>query len=88
MWERFALPLLEADAPGGGDLDPAGSLLELGGEAELSSVRRRDGRVEVRLWNRRQDRAIQANVAGRSVSVGPARIETFAVDARANIDPI
>jgi hypothetical protein len=85
-WERFALPLLEADAPGGGDLDPAGSLLDLGGEAELSNVRRRDGRVEVRLWNHRQDRAIRTSVAGRSMSLGPARIETFAVDRRADVD--
>jgi len=50
-------------------------LLELTGGAELSNIRRRDGRVEVRLWNPRRDAPAQAVVAGRDVQLGPARID-------------
>jgi glycosyl hydrolase family 38/alpha mannosidase-like protein len=82
-WERFALPLLEAEAPGGGDLAGTGSLLEISGEAQLSNVRRRDGRVEVRLWNHRQDRSVEAIVDGRTVELGRARIETIALERSA-----
>ncbi|MGZ4109396.1 MAG: glycoside hydrolase family 38 N-terminal domain-containing protein [Actinomycetota bacterium] len=76
-WERFALPLLRAEAAGGGDLQDTGSLLELDGEAQLSNVRRHDGGVEVRLWNHRQDRSVHARVDGSEVELGPARIETI-----------
>jgi alpha-mannosidase len=76
-WERFALPLLETEATGGGDLPDTGSLLDVGGDAQLSNVRQTDGRTEVRLWNDRQDRSVAARVGGREVELGPARIETF-----------
>lgn len=79
-WERFALPLLEAEAPGGGDLPSTGTLLRLDGDAQLSNVRRRDGRVEVRLWNARGDAPVETSVEGRRVVLGPARIETIALD--------
>jgi alpha-mannosidase len=78
-WERFALPLLEAEATGGGDLPDTGALLTLEGDAQLSNVRRHDGRTEVRLWNHRQDRSVHARVGGREVEVGPARIETISL---------
>jgi hypothetical protein len=79
-WERFALPLLEADAPGGGDLAPSGTLLAIRGDVHLSSVRRRDSRIEARVWNRRRDRDAVASIDGREVRLGPARIETVALE--------
>jgi alpha-mannosidase len=75
-WERFAMPLARATADGLGSLPPSGTLLELSGAAELSNIRRRDGRIEVRIWNPRVDAAVHARVAGREVEIGPARIET------------
>jgi len=78
-WERFALPLLDAPAAGGGDLSSSGTLLPIDGDAQLSSVRRREGVVEVRVWNHRRDRAIVARLDGRDVRLGPARIETVAL---------
>jgi hypothetical protein len=74
-WERFALPFRSVRAPGGGHLPDRGSLLEVRG-AELSSVRRRAGALEVRLWNPGQT-ALTASVAGRDHKVGPAGIETI-----------
>jgi alpha-mannosidase len=74
-WERFALPLAEARASGGGGLRPRGSLLELDGEVELSSVRRRGEAVEVCLWNARQDVPANAIIGGRHYRLGPAAIE-------------
>jgi alpha-mannosidase len=75
-WERFALPLVEAPAVGGGSLDATGSLLDPhAGGARLSNVRRVDGAVEVRLWNA-ADAPTTATVGGREVTLGPARIET------------
>ena len=79
-WERFAMPLLETPAPGDGDLPPAGSLLALAGDAQLSNVRRHDGRVEVRLWNARKDRPAEATLDGPTVVLGPARIQTIALE--------
>jgi alpha-mannosidase len=73
-WERFALPHLTAWAAGGGELPESGSLLEIRG-AELSSVRRVDGEVEVRVWNPSSEPR-DANVGGRAVHLGPARVET------------
>jgi alpha-mannosidase len=75
-WERFALPLLEAPATGGGALPARGTLLELDGAVELSNVRRRDGVVDVRIWNRRSDRAADVTIAGRAARLGPAEIRT------------
>lgn len=75
-WERFALPLLDISAEGGGSLASTGALLSVEGEAVLSNVRRTDGPAEVRLWNPRPDRPVGARVDGRPVTLGPARIET------------
>jgi hypothetical protein len=74
-WERFALPLLEAPAAGGGPLPERGSLLEVEGAA-LSSVRRVEGRIEVRMWNPSKDRPARARVGGRPLVLAPAAIET------------
>jgi alpha-mannosidase len=74
-WERFALPLREVAAPGGGSLPATGSLLEIEGAA-LSSVRRRRGGLEVRIWNPSKTRPARARVGGRRLRVAPARIET------------
>src|SRR5581483_7863588 len=68
-WERFALPLVHAPAAGGGALPPSGRLLELDGEAVLSSVRRRDGGLEVRLWNPRSDGPARTRLAGRELTL-------------------
>jgi hypothetical protein len=46
--------------------------------AELSSVRRIDGRVQVRVWNPSPERRV-ARVAGREVVLGPGRIETVEI---------
>jgi alpha-mannosidase len=83
-WERFGLPIAEAPAAGGGDLVSRASLLDLGsGEAQVSNVRRRDGRVEVRLWNPLREAEAHARVAGREVSLSHAKIETIALDGPA-----
>ena len=80
-WERFALPIVEVPAAGGGGRPSAGSLIDLRpGDAQLSNVRRREGHVEVRMWNPRQDRVVTADFAGRTVELGPARIETIRLD--------
>ena len=77
-WERFALPIVEAGATGGGDRPARASLLDLRtDEAQLSSIRRRDDALEVRLWNPRQDRTATVQVGGRPIELGPARIETI-----------
>jgi hypothetical protein len=78
-WERFALPLREVVADGGGPLPPIGSLLEIVGDVALSNVRRRDGGVEARLWNPLSDRSVESVVDGEAVRLAPARIETVAV---------
>ena len=79
QWERFALPLTTAVATGGGTLPASGSLLEVSGAAALSNVRRRDGALEVRLWNPRTDTPVHATVGGNDMVLGPARIETIEV---------
>ena len=66
-------------ATGGGALPASGSLLEVSGDASLSNVRRRDGTLEVRLWNPRTDTPVHATVGGNDVVLGPARIETIEV---------
>jgi alpha-mannosidase len=77
-WERFALPLLETTTNGAGAFPPVGSLLEVSDvDVELSTVRRRDGVVEVRVWNPHADRAACATIARRPVTVGPAGIATL-----------
>jgi monomeric sarcosine oxidase len=79
-WERFALPLAEAPASGGGTLPSSGSFVPIEGEAQLSNIRRREGHLEVRLWNARLDDPVEATVGGRSVVLGPAEILTVAAD--------
>jgi hypothetical protein len=79
-WERFALPHLTTTASGGGDLPESGALLELR-DAELSSVRRVDGRLEVRVWNP-SDEPRDAEIGGRPVHLGAARIETVRLAGR------
>jgi alpha-mannosidase len=78
-WERFALPIVSATAAGDGSSPAMGALLRVSGDAALSSIRRRDGRVEVRMWNPRRDTAVVATVGGTDVALGPARIETVTV---------
>ena len=71
-WERLFLPSGVAEATGGGDLPEAGSLLQIDG-AELSAVRKVEGRTQVRIWNPSEERGT-ARVAGRQVEMGPAEI--------------
>ena len=78
-WERFALPLATAVASAAAPFRRRGSLLEVSGDASLSNVRRRDGALEVRLWNPRTDTSVHATVGGNDVVLGPARIETIEV---------
>jgi hypothetical protein len=73
-WERAMLFIRAVRAPGGGDLPATGSLLEIEG-AELSSVRRVDDELEVRIWNP-ADEPRRARIGEREISLGPARIET------------
>jgi hypothetical protein len=55
-WERFALPIMETPASGGGELARIGSLLSLDlAAAQLSNVRQCDGRTEIRVWNAEPD---------------------------------
>jgi hypothetical protein len=75
-WETFALPLLTAEASGGGSLPGSGTLLSVEGDAVLSSVRKVGGELEVRLWNPHADRAVDVRVAERPVTLRAARIET------------
>ena len=76
-WERFALPLPQAAAAGGGSLQASGRLLEIAVDgARLSGVRRVRGTVEVRLWNPSAEGTARAEVGGREIRLGPARIET------------
>lgn len=77
--ERFALPLVSGTARGGGSLPATGSLLEVAGGAELSSVRKVNDEVQVRLWNPHDDEAVEAIVAGSRVRLGPAKILTITV---------
>jgi hypothetical protein len=79
VWEDTAISGGSvALARGGGDLPDTGSLLEVEG-AELSSVRKVDGHTEVRIWNPGR-KAREARVAGRTIRLGPARIETIRLD--------
>jgi alpha-mannosidase len=80
-WERFALPLVSREAAGGGPMPDRGSLLDVQG-AELSSIRRVDGAVEVRVWNQ-SDQPTTARVADRQVDLGPAKIATIRTGNRA-----
>jgi alpha-mannosidase len=76
-WERFALPLREVPVAGKGALPSSGSLLAVEGDAVLSNVRRKDGVLQVRLWNPSPERPVNVRVAGKPATIGPARIETI-----------
>jgi Glycosyl hydrolases family 38 N-terminal domain/Alpha mannosidase middle domain len=78
-WERFALPLLELPVAGGGALPPLGTLLEVADfDLELSTIRSRDGAVEIRVWNPHADRTTGGTIAGFREAVEPAGIVTLA----------
>jgi alpha-mannosidase len=79
MWERFALPLADAPARGGGTLSSSGALMPIDGDVELSSVRRRDRHLEATVWNPRQNVSVSAVVADGVVEVGPAKIAVVRV---------
>jgi alpha-mannosidase len=81
-WERFTLPIVDATAGGTGVLPSVGSLLEVGGDAELSSVRRRDGVLEVCVWNPHWDAPADAVAGDRRVELGPAAISRVGVGRR------
>jgi hypothetical protein len=76
-WERFALPIVAGEARGGGTLPDRGSLLEIGG-AELSSVRRVGGALEIRVWNPSSER-MAASVAGDPFTLRPFEIRTISL---------
>ena len=76
-WERFALRLREVPTAGRGTLPSSGSLLAVEGDAVLSNVRRKDGVLQVRLWNPSSERPAYVRVAGKPATIGPARIETI-----------
>ncbi len=73
QWERFALPLVSAAAPGGGSLPRSGHLLSIEGEGQLSSIRSHRGAVQVRLWNARSDESIVAEIEGNPPRFAPPR---------------
>jgi hypothetical protein len=78
-WERFALPLLAVEMRAGRRApNPTsrrrGQLLRVTG-ARLSSARRVDGHLQVRIWNETSQHCT-AHVADRAVPLGPHRIAT------------
>jgi alpha-mannosidase len=73
-WERSHLPLRARRASGGGNLPEAGSLLSIDG-AQLSSVRRVDGDLRVRVWNPSTERR-EVRVGDRTLVLEPAGIES------------
>jgi len=79
-WERFALPIAEAPAPGTGTGSSEATFIELGGEAALSGIRWKDGRLEVRVWNPFADRECSAHVEREEHVLRPAEIRTVVVD--------
>ena len=80
QWERFALPLVSAVAPGGGSLPRSGRLLSIDGEGQLSSIRAHGGAVRVRLWNARSDESIVAAIEGTPATLRPAEIATVSLE--------
>ena len=77
-WERFALPILEVPAPGGGQGPASGRLLTID-DAQLSGARLVGDAVEVRIWNDRMTTRT-ATVGSQAVGLGPARIETVRLE--------
>jgi hypothetical protein len=82
QWERFALPLVSAAAPGGGSLPRSGHLLSIEGEGQLSSIRAHEGAIQVRLWNARPDESIVAAIEGTMATLRPAEIATVSLEPR------
>jgi alpha-mannosidase len=76
-WERFALPIREVPTAGSGTLPSSGSLLAVEGDAVLSNIRRKDGVLQVRLWNPSPERQANMRVAGEPAAIGPAKIATI-----------
>ncbi len=77
-WERFALPITEVSATGGGTLPRRNRLVPVElGAVQLSNVRRHDDRMEVRIWNPSREE-VGARVDGTSTRLGPAEIRTIA----------
>jgi len=76
-WEHFALPIREVPTAGTGALPSIGSLLAVEGDAVLSNVRRKDGVLQVRLWNPSPERPANVRVAGEPAAIGPAKIATI-----------
>jgi hypothetical protein len=79
LWERFALPLVSRGAAGGGKLPDRGSLLDVRG-AELSSVRRVNGRLQARVWNPSMQPRL-SRIGDRRVDLGPGRIATVELES-------
>jgi alpha-mannosidase len=77
-WEQFALPLQRVRARGGGRLPDHGKLVDVRG-AQLSSIRRRAGALEIRLWNAALT-SVRVRAGERVQEMGGARIETFRLD--------
>ena len=79
-WERFALPILEATAIGSRIHE--GSLIDIAGDAILSTIRRVGDGIQVRGWNPFDDREVRWWVEGAEHDLGPARIHTVTVTRR------
>jgi hypothetical protein len=78
-WERFALPIVDAPASGGGESARTGSLLAHDLDVvQLSNVRRHDGRTEVRVWNADLD-PVRATIGNVAADLGGAEIRTVAI---------
>jgi alpha-mannosidase len=78
-WERFALPIADVEASGGGELARTGSLVPLHlGSAHLSNVRRHHDRTEVRVWNAGPD-PVAARVGNVDAALGVGEIRTVAL---------
>ena len=73
LWERYALPLLVGGASGADHAPLRGALLDVDAPA-LSSVRKRGGTTEARVWNPWPD-AVDARIGGEWMSLGPHRVE-------------
>jgi alpha-mannosidase len=76
-WERFALPIIDVPTAGRGTLSSSGSFLAVEGDVVLSSVRRKEGVLQVRLWNPSPERPANVRVAGKPATIGPAKIATI-----------
>ncbi len=75
-WERFALPIVDVPASGGGELARTGSLLPLGlRSAQLSNVRRHHDRTQVRVWNP-EPAGVTVRIGDLSTDLGAAEIRT------------